>query len=53
MIALFQRLLRQSFPAVRLINSFGRLKCNIEVTTLYGKVKPGVLVLNKMQHDLH
>jgi hypothetical protein len=45
MIALFQHLLRQLFPAFRPINRLGHLESDIDVTTLYGKVKPRVLVL--------
>ena len=52
MVALFQCLLRQPFPAVRTIDSLGGLKSGVEVATLNSKIEPCVFVLNEVQGNL-
>jgi hypothetical protein len=52
MIALLQLLLGQPFPAFRPIDGLGRLKSDIEVTTLDSKIESSAFILNEMQRNL-
>jgi hypothetical protein len=51
-VALLQRLLRQPLPAFLSIDSFGSFHGYIEITTLNGELKTGILILNKMKSNL-
>jgi len=48
MIALFECLLSQPFPAFVSIDGFGRLHSDVEITTLNGEIETRVVVLDKM-----
>ncbi len=51
-VALLQGLLRKTFPALRSVNTLGRLESDVEITTLYRKVEAGVFILHEVQRDL-
>jgi len=48
MVALFQRLLRQSVPTFRTVDDLCSLERNIQVTAFDSEIKPGILVLNEV-----
>jgi hypothetical protein len=51
-IALFQRLLSQPFPAFWPIGDLGSLERNIQVSTFNSKVESRIFVLNEMECNL-
>jgi len=52
MVPLLEGLLRQSFPTLWSVNSFGGLYRDIEVTAFDCEVEPRVIVLYKVQSNL-
>jgi len=51
-VSLLERLLCQSFPAIRPVDLLRCLDSDIEITALKSKLKSCVLVLDEMKGDL-
>ena len=52
MVSLLQGLLRQTFPALRSVDTLRSLKSDIEIAALDRKVEARVFILDEVQRDL-